>query len=120
MRARDPVAALNMAGSVGLSPGANYEFELGLKAAGALKVPEAIINLAPRRRFFLVTKIGHYCTVRPERLLHHFQGTVLISRCLREGNRRSRRPVKGTASRRAALALDWPARRFWDGYKRMG
>ena len=30
------------------------------------------------------------------------------------------RPVKGTVSRRAALALDWPARRFCDGYKRMG
>ena len=28
--------------------------------------------------------------------------------------------VKGTASRRAALALDRPARRFRDGYKRMG
>ena len=25
------------------------------------------------------------------------------------------RSVKGTASRRASLALDWPTRRFWDG-----
>jgi hypothetical protein len=30
------------------------------------------------------------------------------------------RPVKGTAARRAALALDWPARRLADGYKEMG
>src|SRR5262245_41351543 len=30
------------------------------------------------------------------------------------------RSVKGTASRRAVLALDWPARRLGDGYDRMG
>src|SRR5215510_6526995 len=41
-------------------------------------------------------------------------GRTVLS--LLQGNRRSVRPVKGTAARRAALALDWPARRFWDGY----
>ena|SRR5215470_14495771 len=36
---------------------------------------------------------------------------------LNQSNRRSLRPVKGTATRRAELALDRPTRRVDDGYE---
>jgi hypothetical protein len=44
-------------------------------------------------------------------------GTVTLA-C--EGNRRLRRPVNGTASRRAELALDWPTRRLRTATMRWG
>lgn len=60
----------------------------------------------------------------PRGLFAHF-GQRVRANCLglleANGNRRLMRPVKGSSLHGcAALVLDWPARRSWDGYERVG